>query len=358
MTTYSFKNDYSEGAHESILSALLKTNLNQEDGYGKDSLSNEAIKIIQQKIGNKNADIHFVSGGTQANLIVISSILKPFESVIAPLTAHIAVHETGAIEATGHKINTVNTKDGKLTVEDIQSVLDAHTDEHMVKPKLVFISNSTEIGSIYTKKELTKIADFCKKKKLFLYMDGARLGLALTSAKNDMSLTELSNLVDVFYIGGTKNGALLGEAIVINNNELKENFRFHLKQKGALLAKGRVIGIQFLTLFKNDLYWELGKHANAMASKISDAIIGLNYNFLTDPSSNQIFPILPNKVLVQLSEKYGFYVWKKIDDQSSVARIVTSWATKEVLVNEFIEDIKKFSENDLNKNVEILINNK
>lgn len=342
MTTYSFKNDYSEGAHESILNALLKTNLEQEDGYGKDSLSNEAIKIIQQKIGNTDADIHFVSGGTQANLIIISSILKPFESVIAPSTGHIAVHETGAIEATGHKINTVNTKDGKLKVEDIQSVLDAHTDEHMVKPKLVFISNSTEIGSIYTKNELTKIADFCKKKKLFLYVDGARLGLALTSPKNDMSLNELSNLVDVFYIGGTKNGALLGEAIVINNHQLKENFRFHLKQKGALLAKGRVIGIQFLMLFKNDLYWGLGRHANTMASKIADAIIELNYTFLTDSSSNQVFPILPNTVLIKLSEKYGFYVWKKIDEHNSVARIVTSWATKEVVVNEFIADLKTF----------------
>lgn len=340
MSKYSFKNDYSEGAHERILKTLSETNLIQEEGYGDDNFCEKAKKAIFQKIGNQNSDIHFLSAGTQANLIVISSILKPYESVIAPSTGHIAVHEAGAIEATGHKINTVETKDGKLRVQDIQSVLDIHEDEHMVKPRLVFISNSTEIGSIYSKNEIKELSNFCRKNDLYLYVDGARLGSALTSEKNDLSLSELASFVDIFYIGGTKNGALLGEAIVINNEKLKENFRFHLKQKGALLAKGRVLGIQFLELFKDDLFFELGRYANSMASKLAKAIKEMNYEFLTEPISNQIFPILPNDLIEKLDKKYGFYIWKKIDDKNSAIRLVTSWATKEEFVDKFISDLK------------------
>lgn len=340
MTKYSFKNDYSEGAHERILKALSATNLNQEDGYGEDSFCEKAKKAILEKIGNQHSDIHFVSGGTQANLIVISSILRPYESVIAASTSHIAVHEAGAIEATGHKINTVEKKDGKLTAQDIQSVLNTHEDEHMVKPRLVFISNSTEIGSIYTKNELSELSVFCRENNLYLYVDGARLGSALTSEKSDLSLSELSSFVDVFYIGGTKNGALLGEAIIINNENLKENFRFHLKQKGALLAKGRILGVQFLELFKDNLFFELGEHANSMASKIANCIKKLNYEFLTEPVSNQIFPILPNNLIEKLNNKYSFYIWKKIDDKNSAIRLVTSWATKEEFVDKFIFDLE------------------
>ncbi|MCP4176240.1 MAG: aminotransferase class V-fold PLP-dependent enzyme [bacterium] len=339
MIKYSLKNDYSEGAHPNILNALNSTNLIQQEGYCEDGYSNKAVEIIRSKLNNKNADIHFSSGGTQANLIIISSILKPYESVIAPETGHVAVHEAGAIEATGHKINTVKTKDGKLNPSDIKKVLDLHTDEHMVKPKLVFVSNSTEIGSIYTKKELETLSKFCKENKLFLHMDGARLASALTSTKNDLSFTDLSELVDVFYIGGTKNGALLGEAIVIINDELKENFRFHLKQKGALLAKGRVLGVQFLELFRNDLFFELGKHANLMASMIVDGIKAFDYTFLTEPVTNQIFPILPNILIEELHEEFDFYVWEKIDDNFSTVRIVTSWATKEDTVNRFISKL-------------------
>lgn len=304
MTKYSLKNDYSEGAHSNILQALSQGNLHQEEGYGEDAFCSKAIKIIREKTKSPNADIHFVSGGTQANLIVISSILKPYESVIAATTGHIVVHEAGSIEATGHKINTIETENGKLTPRDIEPVLNFHENEHMVKPKLVFISNSTEIGSIYTKKELEELSSFCKQKNLFLYLDGARLGSALTSGDNDLGLADISKLVDVFYIGGTKNGALLGEAIVINNEKMKENFRFHLKQKGALLAKGRVLGIQFLELFKNDLFFELGKHANAMATKIAKSIEKQGYEFLTKPVSNQIFPILPNTLIEKLSKKF------------------------------------------------------
>ncbi len=337
---YSFFNDYSEGAHPNILEALKQTNLTQETGYGEDKISLQAVDEIKAKIGNQNANIHFVSGGTQANLIVLASILKPFEAVIAVTTGHIFVHEAGAIEATGHKVCTVPSSDGKIKPEQIQAVCDEHSDEHMVKPRVVFISNSTEVGTVYSKPELQAISDICERNNLYLYLDGARLGSALSSFGYDVTLPELCSLVDVFYIGGTKNGALLGEAIVINNDKLKENFRFHLKQRGALLAKGRVLGIQFSELLKNDLYFELAKNANEMAGKLVRGIKELGYEFLTDSTTNQIFPIFPNAVIDKLKEIYGFYIWSKIDTDKSSIRLVTSWATKEEAVDGFLEDLK------------------
>jgi threonine aldolase len=339
MTKYSFKNDYSEGAHQNIIEALAASNYKQEAGYGEDSFCEAAKKAIKDKTGNQNSEIHFVSGGTQTNLIVISSVLKPYESVIAPSSGHIAVHEAGAIEATGHKINTVESEDGKLSVKSIQAVINSHNDEHMVKPRLVYISNSTEIGSIYKKDELNDISTYCKDNNLYLFADGARLGSALTSPKNDLTLSEFSNYVDMFYVGGTKNGALLGEAIVINNDTFKENFRYNLKQKGALLAKGRILGIQFLELFRENLFFDIGEHANSMALKLADAIKSLDYTFFTEPESNQIFPILPNKLIQALEKKYSFYIWKKIDKNHSVIRLVTSWATNEKVIDNFISDL-------------------
>lgn len=295
MKKFSFKYDYSEGAHPQILEALSKTNYVQQPGYGEDEYCMEAANIIKEKTGNPNADVHFVSGGTQANLTVISSILKPYESVIAAATGHIFVHETGAIEATGHKINTITTDDGKITIEGIQAVLDEHTDEHMVLPKLVFISNSTEIGTVYKKAELQKLSTFCKEKGLILYLDGARLGSALMASEMDMTLAEMAAMLDVFYIGGTKNGALLGEAIVINNDNLKERFRFHMKQRGALLAKGRLFGIMFAELLRDNLYFDIAKHANQMADKLRAALKARNVKFLSETTSNQVFPIFQMK---------------------------------------------------------------
>lgn len=337
---YSFKNDYSEGAHPQILQALINSNLEQQEGYGEDDYSIKAVELLRQKISNLKADIHFVSGGTQANLIVISSVLKPYESVISANTGHINVHETGAIEATGHKVNVVDSKDGKLTPSDIAQVLEYHTDEHMVKPRLVYISNTTEVGTIYRKQELEALHQFCKDHDLFLFLDGARLGSALSAKDNDLTLAELSKLVDAFYIGGTKNGALLGEAIIINNEELKKYFRFNMKQKGALLAKGRLLGIQFLELFKDDLFFKLGQQANSMAMRLSEGIEGLGYEFLSKSTSNQIFPILTNNIIEKLNKKYAFYVWSKIDDDRSAIRLVTSWATKEEAVDQFIEELR------------------
>lgn len=340
---YSFKNDYSEGAHPRILNALMESNLEQTEGYGEDCYTIRAVELLKEKINLNNIDIHFLSGGTQTNLTVISAFLRPHEAAIAANTGHVLVHETGAIEATGHKVISIEVKDGKLSPDNIKDVLDFHTDEHMVKPKLVYISNPTEIGSIYKKNELEKISSFCRKNNLILYIDGARLGSALCSDENDLQLSDMGRLADAFYIGGTKNGALLGEALVICNESLKQDFRFHMKQKGALLAKGRILGIQFLEMFKDDLYFDLARHANKMAKLLRSNISAMGYKFLIDSPSNQIFPILPNRIIDKLLEKYSFYVWSKIDDNNSSVRLVTSWATDEDAVLAFIEDLKNLS---------------
>lgn len=339
---YNFRNDYSEGAHPKILQKLIETNLQQQPGYGEDEYSLQAKQILQKKIDNKDADIYFVSGGTQTNLLVISALLKIHEAVISANTGHIFSHETGAIEAVGHRIITVESHNGKLQPEAIGSVLKEYTlRPHVVKPRMVYISNATEIGSIYTKSQLVELSAFCKENNLLLFMDGARLGNALMAENSDVTLTDISKLTDVFYIGGTKNGALLGEAIVFNNQSLAPEFDYVLKQKGALLAKGRLLGIQFLELFKDDLYFHLAKHANAMAKKIAGAMKECGYSFLSDSVTNQLFPILPKKVITQLETKYFFYQWKEIDEDNTAVRLITSWATNEGIVNEFIVDLKK-----------------
>lgn len=337
MKKISFKNDYSEWACSNILDKLLKTNLEQEDWYGEDIYSKNARKLIKKSLEDKNVDIHFVSWWTQANLLCISSILKPYESVIAAKTWHIATHEAWAIESTGHKINTIDTNDWKLKKEDLKKILEEHTDEHMVKPKLVFISNSTEIWSIYTKKELKDLKEFCQENNLYLYLDWARLASALSSKYNDIKFWDLTKLLDIFYIWWTKNGALLWEAIVIVNDKLKEDFRYNMKQKWAMLAKWRILWIQFEELFQDNLYLKLWEHANNMAFKIAESIEKKWYNFLTKPESNQIFPILPNNLIKKLSKDFDFYVWQKIDEKNFAIRIVTSWATKKEDVERFIE---------------------
>ncbi|HEY8889159.1 MAG TPA: aminotransferase class I/II-fold pyridoxal phosphate-dependent enzyme [Clostridium sp.] len=337
---YSFKNDYSEGAHLSILKALMESNMEQTDGYGEDKYSLGAIKLLKGKLKSNDVDIHMLCGGTQTNLTVISAFLRSHEAVISANTGHVLVHETGAIEATGHKVISIEVEDGKLNPSHVKIAIDMHTDEHMVKPKMVYISNPTEIGTIYKKQELKDLNDFCKKNNIILYMDGARLGSALCSKENDIKISDLPNLTDAFYIGGTKNGALMGEALVICNDSLKEDFRYHIKQKGGLLAKGRLIGIQFLELFKDDIYFELAKHANGMAEILKIGISNCGYNFLIDSPTNQIFPILPNKIIKKLEEKYSFFIWQKVDNDNSAIRLVTSWATKEEAVKSFIEDLK------------------
>ncbi|WP_432667571.1 aminotransferase class I/II-fold pyridoxal phosphate-dependent enzyme [Wukongibacter baidiensis] len=338
---YSFKNDYSEGAHPRILNALIKSNMAQEEGYGNDDYTQKAISKLKKIMGNQNIDIHLIPGGTQTNLIAIGAFLRPYEACISADTGHIAVHETGAIEYTGHKVITLDSEGGKISPQDIQEVLDFHVNEHLVKPKLVYISNPTELGTIYTKEEIKALNEFCSSKNLILYADGARLGSVLCVQEANLTLSDMCNLTDAFFIGGTKNGALLGEALVIKNEELKQDFRYHIKQKGALLAKGRLLGIQFKELFEDNLYFQLANHANEMANLLSEGLKEANCKFLINSPTNQIFPILENEIIEKLEKKFSFYIWKKIDDNNSAIRLVTSWATKKEAVIEFINELKK-----------------
>ncbi len=336
---YSFKCDYAEGAAPEIMQALMDTNMMQTDGYGLCELCEEARDRIRESIQQNDADVHFLVGGTQANLTVIASVLRPYEACIAVESGHINTHETGAIEATGHKVLTVKGNAGKITPEEIEQVVMLHPDEHMVKPKLVYISNATEIGTIYTKQELADIASMCHKYDLYLFMDGARLGAALSAEGNDMTFADIARYCDVFYIGGTKNGALFGEAVVIVNDALKTNFRYMIKQRGALLAKGRLLGVQFNELFKNDLLLRLASHANQMAKLLDQGMRELGCSFMIETMSNQLFVILEDDVIQALEKNYGMTFWEKWDEHHSVMRLVTSWATSDEAVDAFLRDL-------------------
>lgn len=340
---YSFVNDYSEGAHPRILEALMESNLEQKKGYGMDEHSNRAKGYIKNLIEKQEVDIHFIPGGTQTNLLVISSFLRPHECVIAADTGHVNVHETGAIEATGHKVVALPSVEGKLTPDTIRKTLEYHSDEHMVKPKMVYISDTTELGTIYTKEELTAIHKLCREKNLILFLDGARIGSAMTSKRNDLSLKEIAELVDVFYIGGTKNGALLGEALVICSDNLKEEFRYLIKQRGAMLAKGFVIGIQFEELFRDKLFFDLAHHANDMAERIEKVLRELGYSFLATPGTNQLFPILPDPVIEELAKGFEYMIQERVDEGHCAIRFVTSWATTEESVEKLVEFFREFA---------------
>lgn len=337
---YSFCNDYSEGAHPRILEALIQNNLIQNTGYGLDSHCGHAREFIQREIKRPDADIHFLTGGTQANLTVIAAALRPHQAVICARTGHINVHETGAIESTGHKVLDLPAADGKLTPADIQNALDLHSDEHMVQPKMVYISNSTEVGSQYAKSELEELSRFCRQHRLYLFLDGARLGAALTSRVNDLTLADIAELTDVFYLGGTKNGALFGEAVIISAPELKADFRFMMKQRGAMLAKGWLLGIQFEELFRNQLFYEMAEHANHMADILRKGIIECGYEFRWNSTTNQLFPIFPDSVIEVLSKDFSFQPQLTIDDSHTCIRLVTSWATKPDGVNRFLDALK------------------
>ncbi len=341
-----FNCDYTEGAHPKIIDMLQKTNLEQTVGYGEDQYCEEARGFIKKACGREDVYVQFLVGGTQANLTVISAALRPHQGAICAKTGHINVHESGAIEATGHKcIALESDASGKLTAEAIDDCVTSHwndeTHEHMVQPKLVYISDSTENGAVYTKAELKAIRDVCKKHNLILYIDGARLGYALMSPKNDVTLHDLCELADVFYIGGTKVGAMMGEAVVIMNDNIKEDFRYLIKQKGGMFAKGRLLGIQFHALFEDGLYFDISKHAIDEAFKIANALKAIGVEFLTEPESNQIFPILPNDVLKKLGEKYLTAFWCAVDENRSAVRIATSWATKSENSDALIADIKE-----------------
>ena len=332
----SLQNDYSEGAHPSILTLLTQTNLEQSAGYGEDAYCLQAASYIKQYLQAPQAAIHFVSGGTQSNTVIIKSMLRPHEAVIAAQSGHIAVHETGAIEATGHKVITMPVaNNGKLTPDAVRAAVSSHTDEHMVKPRMVYISQTTEIGSVYSVAELRALRACCDELGLYLHIDGARLGAAL-AANSELSLAIIAEVADVFYIGGTKNGALLGEAIVIVNPDLQADFRYGMKQHGALLAKGRILGVQFVGLFAENVFFECAAHAHEQAMVLAQGLRDLGCGFLTEPQSNQIFPILPNTVITALLEQFAFYHWQDINDTDSAVRLVTSWATEPDNVKAFL----------------------
>lgn len=341
---YSFRNDYSELCHPSIIEKMSQMNEKQFDGYGEDEISEKVRDKIKGIVESDNVDIHFISGGTQTNLVVISSILKPYQAIVAAESAHIATHEAGAIEATGHKIITLNSIDGKLNAKEVKDVFINHykdeAREHICQPAMVYISNPTEFGTIYKYRELYELKKVCEEYDVPLYIDGARLSQALTSYKNDVSLKDLTLLSDAFYIGGTKNGTMFGECLIINNDKYKKDFRYNLKQRGALLAKGFSIAIQFDALFEQSLYLQLGHKANDNSKFLEDELEKLNIKFLVERESNQLFPILNNKLIEGLRKKYLFYNWQIIDDNFTAIRLCISWATKREILIEFVEDIK------------------
>jgi threonine aldolase len=336
---YSFRNDYGEGAHPAVLKLLLETNLQQTTGYGEDEYCQRAKGLIRREIKNEQADIYFVSGGTQANMLAIAAALRPHEAAIAAESGHICLHEAGAIEATGHKIVTTATPDGKLTPELINPLLKAHGgDHHMVKPRLVYISNSTEIGTVYSGEELARLYGFCRERGLLLYLDGARLGAALTAPGNRLTLAEVAAYTDCFSIGGTKNGTLFGEALVISHEAIKDDFVYQVKQRGALLAKGRVLGLQFLALFTDGLFYDIARHANEQALRLKEGLIKYGYRQLTDSPTNQQFVILPRPFAEWLREKYQCELWQDNVDEHTL-RFVTSWATPAQAVDELLADL-------------------
>lgn len=340
---YSFKNDYSEGTHPRILEALMNANLEQNEGYGLDAHSAAAAASIRKEIRRDDVDIHILAGGTQTNLTAIASVLRPYQAAVSAVTGHINVHETGAVEATGHKVLALDTPDGKLTPALVDQCVKAHTDEHMVKPRLVYISDSTEIGTIYSKAELETLSHYCRQHGLYLFLDGARIGSALTSKANDLTLADIASLTDMFYIGGTKNGALLGEALIISNPDLKEDFRYMIKNRGAMLAKGFVAGIQFEELFRDNLFYELAEHANEAAGTIRDGIRSLGYPFAYESPTNQLFPVFPDSVLQELEKDFAFTFMEKPDAGHTIVRIVTSWATPPSAAEDLITALKALS---------------
>lgn len=332
---YSFTNDYNETAHPKLLESLLTASTQKNSGYGLDTYCEKAAEKIKSLIQSPQSTVHFLPGGTITNLAFISHILRPYQAVIAAQTGHIAVHETGAIEATGHKVITVKCEQGKLTPEVIKPVLEEHCDEHMVQPKLVYISNTTELGTIYSKKELQELHAFCQKHHLYLYMDGARLAMALSAAENDLSFSDIAKLTDAFYIGGTKVGAFAGEALIINNNNLQADFRFTMKQKGAILAKSWILGVQFLALLENNLYLELGKHSNVMAKQLNDILSRYGFTFTIAPQTNQLFVNVPDPLVNSITQHYDLLPCGKPDSQHSCLRFCTSWSTQQHDIDRF-----------------------
>lgn len=341
-----FECDYAEGAHPRILERLLTSNDEQTPGYGEDAHCENARRMIRALCGNATADVHFLTGGTQTNLTVIAAALRPHQGVLCARSGHIHVHETGAVEAAGHKILALPDTDGKLTANQIEAACAAHGDdpnrEHTVQPGMLYVSHPTEYGTLYSRTELEALSAVCRNRGLFLYLDGARLGYALASPRNDVGIADLARLCSVFYIGGTKVGAMFGEAAVITDPILQKDFRYLLKQRGGLLAKGRFLGLQFETLLEDGLYTAIARHAVDLALTLRRACENKGYPCLYDSPTNQQFPILPHRLIERLREKYAFFVWAPVDETHSAVRFCTSWKTEKAHVEELIRDIEAF----------------
>jgi len=347
-----FMNDYNSPGHPAVLKALTDAADNKYVGYGRDEATKRACDKILALLGGSGASVHFIPGGTQTNLTAIAAFLRPHEAVIAPGTSHINVHETGAIECAGHKILLAGGElpdmyndAGKLTAEAIEKICRAHTDEHMVKPRLAFISQSTELGTIYRLNEIKQLREACDEFGLLLYMDGARLASALTAPGNDLFLPDIAELCDAFYIGGTKNGLLFGEALVITNAALDVDFRYYIKQRGGLLAKGFLMGLQFDAIMDNGLYFDIARHANEMAARLRSGMEALGYRFRVNSHTNQIFPIISKDVAEMLAQRFLFEVWEAAGAGEVVIRLVASWNTTLREIDEFLCFYEKIHNN-------------
>lgn len=336
----SFENDYSEGAHEKVLQRLIDTNMEQLSGYGTDHYCESAKEKIRAACGCPEADVFFLAGGTQTNQIVITTMLKPYEGVVAAQTGHVSTHEAGAIETAGHKVLTIPHEDGKISAEALEEYLRAFYEdgnhEHMVFPGMVYISHPTEYGTLYTKGELAELSAICSEYHIPLYLDGARLGYGLAAADTDVTLKDVAEYCDVFYIGGTKVGALCGEAVVFTKENMPVHFMTMVKQRGALLAKGRLLGIQFDALFTDDLYLEIGKNAINTAEALKKILREKGCQFYLESPTNQIFVVLEDEKLKELGREVKFSFWEKKDEDHTVVRFATSWATR-------MEDVEKIA---------------
>jgi len=332
-----FRNDYSAGAHPAVMDALCKTNLELTAGYGEDPYCAKAADRVRAVCACPQADVHFLVGGTQTNKTALGAFLRTYEAVIAADTGHICVHETGAIEQNGHKIIACPSPDGKLTPAMIRAAVDSHSSEHMVVPRGVYISNTTEVGTVYSLAELKTISAICRELGLFLYCDGARLGSAMTVQGADTSFADYAALCDAFTIGGTKNGLLFGEALVIVYPTLQPYFRHCMKQQGAILAKGRLLGVQYLAILEDDLYCKLGAHANRLAERLTAGLRALNIPLMADSPSNQVFPILPDETIARLEKDFTFELQNRVDDSHSCVRFVTAWCSAEADVDALLQ---------------------
>lgn len=345
MTQLNFACDYMQGCVPVILERLMETNMEATPGYGEDVYSESARNKIRQACGKEDAEVRFLVGGTQANVTVINALLRNYQGVIALPTGHIAVHEAGAIETGGHKVLCVDGKDGKLPASAVENYMETflHDDTypHMVQPGMVYISQPSEFGTLYSKAELEALHNVCEKYHLYLYVDGARLAYALGSAENDVDLKDLADLCDVFYIGGTKCGTLFGEAVVVGDPQLIPCFFTTIKQNGALLAKGRLLGIQFDEMFTNDLYYKVGKKAVEFSKKIDASLKEFGYEMVLPTQTNQIFVNFEDTALKEIQKVVSTSFWEKTDENHTLIRLATSWATTEEEVNQLIDVLRQ-----------------